>query len=197
MTTNNQHRNDRLFVIFVILFSLFVIWSGKSQTKDSDHYFGLSAGLDIRNASIGSAPTQDKPAIDVLYQFAIVSQNIEVNIGYECFNAIRFDKYSIGVGYHFPLYGRIRHTVIRTVFIPGIEPTMINRWGEEWGGKSAHLTIGGNLALRWHLGDNMAVELLANFLPRTDLEARYPELHSCIPVVANYYFKIIYKIQRS
>ena len=136
----------------------------------------------------------NKPALDVLYQFAMVGQNIEVNLGYEKFKAIYFEKYTVGVGYHFKLYGYIFNKEIKTVFIPSIEPTLIGRWGEEWQCTSSHLSLGGNLALRWHLSDKTAVEFLSNFLPRTDLHTRYPEIHSKVPIVQSYFFKIIYKI---
>ena len=185
--------NQSSIIIFIILFSAFTTYS---QHKDQEHYIYFSGALDFRNAISGSQPTNNKPALDLLYQFGMVGQNIEVNIGYEQFKAICFEKYTIGVGYHFPLYGRIGNTIIKTVLIPSIEPTLIGRWGDEWQTTSSHLSIGGNLSLRWHLSDKIGLELLSNFLPRTDLYARYPEIHSSVPVIMSNYLKIIYKIQR-
>jgi len=196
MTNQNQNRNHVIFWISIIIVTLLVTFKSHSQPKDQEHYLAFSTGLDIKNAIIGSKATGDKPALDLLCQFAMVSQNIEVNIGYERFNAICFDKFTFGVGYHFPLYGRIGNKVIKTVLIPSIEPTLIGRWGDEWECRSSHLSISGNLALRWHLSDKTALEFLSNFLPRTDLYSRYPEIHSSVPIVPSYYLKIIYKIQR-
>jgi hypothetical protein len=192
----NQRKANQTFLLILIFAIALICGIANAQPKDQEHYLAFSAGFDIRNATIGSKVTTEKPAFDLLYQFAMVSKNIEVNIGYERFNDICFDKMTFGVGYHFPLYGRIGNTVIKTVLIPSIEPTLIGRWGNEWECRSSHLSIGGNLALRWHLSDKIALELLSNFLPRTDLSARYPEIHSSVPVINSYFLKIIYKIQR-
>jgi len=180
-------------MVKTILF-LFVTVFSFSQNKDQEHYIYFSGAIDIRNATVGSTPTNNKPAADLLYQFGMVGQNFEVNIGYENFKAIHFDKYSIGIGYHFPLYGYVFGKQIKTVFIPSIEPSLIGRWGAEWQCTSSHLSIGGNLSLRWFLSDKVAIEWLTNFLPRTDLCARYPEIHPSIPVISSNYLKIIYKI---
>ena len=67
-------------------------------------YVYFSGAVDIKNAIVGSNPTKNKPELDLIYQFGMVGNNIEVNIGYENFKVINFDKYSIAVGYHFPLY---------------------------------------------------------------------------------------------
>lgn len=177
-------------ILIVMLFLNCTVFS-------QEHYIAFSAAVDIKNGISGSTPTGNKPALDVFYQASIITPcNVEINIGYESFNKIHFDKYTMGVGYHFPLYGRIGNSVIKTTLIPSIESTLIGRWGKEWQTTSSHLSIGGNLALRWNINDAIAVELLTNFLPRTDLKARYPEKHQKIPVITSNYFKIIYKIQR-
>jgi len=187
-------KNNIQIIAIILIFCLSC--NSYCQNKDQEHYLGFSAGFDIRNAINGSDATKGKPELDALFQFMIVSQGVEINLGYENFNAICFSKYTLGVGYHFPLYGRIGNTVIKTILIPSIEPTIINRWGTEWETRSAHLSIGGNVALRWNINDDFSVEFLTNFLPRTDLKARYPELHSNVPIITSNYLKIIYKIQR-
>lgn len=191
----NEKKANQTFILICLLVFAIICGIANAQPKDQEQYIYVSGAIDVRNATIGSEPTNNKPALDMLYQFGMVGQNIEVNIGYETFNAICFDKMTIGVGYHFPLYGRIGHTVIKTVLIPSIEPTIIGRWGDEWQCTSSHLSIGGNLSLRWHLSDKIGLELLSNFLPRTDLSTRYPELHFSVPIVISNYLKIIYKIK--
>ena len=175
-------------------FFLFMATCGFSQAKDQEHYKYFATAIDIRNAAIGSAPTNNKPALDLIYQAGIVSHNFEINISYESFNRIHFDKYAIGVGYHFPLYGYVLGKQVKTVLIPSIEPAMIGRWGTEWQTTSCHLTISGALSLRWFLTDHLGVELLHTITPRVDLYARYPELHSKIPMIQSNYLKVIYRI---
>lgn len=174
-------------------FFLCIAACGFSQAKHQEHYKYFSTAIDIRNAAFGSRPTNNQPALDLIYQAGIVSHNLEVNISYESFKAIYFDKYAVGVGYHFPLYGCVFGQLLKTVLIPGIEPTMINRWGSEWQTTSCHLTISAGLSLRWFLTDQLAIELLHTMIPRTDLYARYPELYSKVPLIQSNYFKFIYK----
>lgn len=165
-----------------------------AQPKECEHYLSFSMAIDICNATVGSAPTNNKPKLDLLYQFSMVGDNIEVNIGYENFNAIQFDKYTIGVGYLFPIYAHAFGKKIKTVLIPSIEPTLIDRWGANWETTSSHLSIGGNIALRWHLSETIAIEWLMNALPRTDLSTRYPTLNPTAPIKISNYLKIVYKI---
>lgn len=197
MTANNPNTKGIIFLIFLLIISLIMVCNGYSQTRDQEHYIGFSTAFDVRNGIVGSEPTNNKPALDVFYQALIAAPcGVEINIGYESFKSIGFEKYTMGVGYHFPLYGRIGNRVIKTTLVPSVEPTIIGRWGEEWQCTSSHLSIGGNLALRWNLSDKIAVEWLCNFLPRTDLSARYPELHPKVPIVTSNYLKLIFKIQR-
>lgn len=164
------------------------------QKDEKETYIAFSTGVDIRNAIVGSKATGNKPALDVLYQFAMVGQNIEVTINYERFNTIHFDKFSFGVGYHFPLYARIGNSTVKTILVPSVEPlTLINRWGGGWSSNS-HLALGAvNLAFRWNLSDKIAIEWLNNALPRTDLSARYPQLNTSAPIVVSSYAKVLYK----
>lgn len=169
-----------------------------AQQKDKEHYIAFSAAIDMRNVTTGSDASYNKPALDVIFQASIISAvNVEINIGYELFKAAHFDKYAFGIGYHFPLYGCFLGKQLKTTFIPSIEPSIIGRWGTEWQTISSHLSLGGNLALRWNLSDKIALEYLFNGLPRTDLDARHPELYDKIPMTCSNYFKMIYKIQRS
>jgi hypothetical protein len=166
-----------------------------SQSKDKEHYISFSTGLDVKNSIVGSKPTNNEPALNLLYQISIVSDNIEVNIGYENFNRIKFDKYTIGVGYHFPLYGRVFNHQTKVVMVISAEPTIINRWGDNWGTTSSHLTIGGNIGFRGLITDRIGVEYLLNALPRTDLSSRYPEINPTIPIIYSNFVKVYYIIK--
>lgn len=181
-----------------------------TKVAAQDNYLAFSGAFDVRNAIIGSRPTNNESAIDFLAQFSIVSRDVEVNVGYEAFPRLDFSKYTIGVGYHTHLYGNLFGRVIHTVFIPSIEPTIINRHGD-WGGgigydqESSHLSLGLSLGLRWNLSDDIAVEYLFNALPRVDLYAMYGnEMDittgkasiSGVPIVSSNYIKLVYKINR-
>ena len=170
-----------LKIIFLLLTTTVLF----SQPTEKEQYKYFSTAIDIENATTGN--------LDALYQIGLVSKNVEINIGYEHFNAICFGKYTFGVGYHFPMYAYPLGYEIKTVLIPSLEPTLINRWGTEWQCRSSHYTIGANLALRWHITEEFAGELLLNSLPRTDLAARYPEINPTVPIVNSIFAKIIYK----
>lgn len=159
---------------------LFITASSFAQ-QDKDNYIAFTAGFDVRNAIVGSTPTADEPALNYQLQFAMVSNNIEVNLGYEAFPRIDYDRYHIGVGYHFHLYGYALGKALHTTFIPTLEPSLIGRHGT-WGGglsynqTSSHLSVGLSLAFRWNINDNLSFGYRFNALPRTDLSAMYGEM---------------------
>lgn len=169
-------------------------------------YVAFSAGFDVGNATFGSRPTNYKPSLDGLYQFSMVGQNIEGIVSYEHFQEIGFSKFSFGGGYHFPLYGRMFGEVRRTVFISSLDISLINRFDKAYNPKS-HFTLGANLAFRWHLTDDFAVETQLNSLPRVDLKyrneksdtpddlrERYRIVINGLPVVNSVYLKFIWVI---
>lgn len=174
--------------------------------NEKENYLSFSGALDARNLVSGSEPTNNKSGLNYFLQFAMVSRNFEINVGYERFDMIQFSKNTIGLGYHIPLYARIGSMNIKSVIIPSIEPTLINRWGN-WGGgisdeqKSSHLSIGANLAYRIHISDSIAVEYLFNALPRVDINAMYGNSNwkerrsiNGVPIVGSNYIKLVYKI---
>lgn len=176
--------------------------------NDKENYLSFSGALDARNLISGSAPTNNKSALNYLLQFSMVSKNFEVNVGYERFSMIQFSKNTIGFGYHIPLHARIGNKTIKSTIIPSLEPTLINRWGT-WGGgisyeqKSSHISVGGNLAYRIHLSDSIALEYHFNALPRVDLSSMYGSVSTKdkksangIPIIGSNYFKLVYKIAR-
>lgn len=181
-----------------------------STAGAQDNHLSFSAGFDLKNSTLGSAATNNEPALDLLLQFSMVSRDVQINIGYEAFPRLDFNKYTIGVGYHTHLYGNVFRKTIHTVFIPSIEPTLINRHGD-WGGgisynqESSHLSLSLNFALRWNLSDNIAVEYLFNALPRTDLKAMYGKAMnitsgkasvSGVPITGSNFIKFVYIINR-
>jgi hypothetical protein len=61
------------------------------------------------NAAVGSAPTNNKPALNSLFEFAMISnKGVEITVGYESFKAIKFEKYNIRAGYQFQILERVK-----------------------------------------------------------------------------------------
>lgn len=177
-----------------------------SYAQEKDGYIAFSAGFDVLNLVSGSRPTDYKPALDGLYQFSIVGSNIEAVVGYEHFQDISFSKFSFGGGYHFSLYGKVFGEVRRMVIIPSLDISLISRFDKGYNPQS-HLTLGLNLALRWHLTDDFAVETQLNSLPRVDLKYRneksstpddlreqYRFVVNGLPIVNSVYLKFIWII---
>lgn len=190
--------------IYTLLITLTVFSSYSQQQKDT--YISFTSGFDIRNEAIGSEPTNNKPSLNYQFQFGMVGNNVEINVGYEVFPRLDFDKYTIGIGYHFHLYGKALKLPIHTVFIPSIEPTLIERHGT-WGGglsynqASSHMSLGLNLTFRWHINDNTAFEYSFNALPRTDLSSMYGKISTKdrasiagIGIIGNNFLKFTYML---
>jgi hypothetical protein len=187
-----------------LLFFLFTTSILAQNSKE--HYVYFSGALDVKNLIAGSDSAHSKNELDYYLQFGMVGKNLEVNVGYECFKAIQFRKFTTGIGYHFPVYAYIGNGKIKTVIIPSIEPTLIDRWGTRGNAisydlASSHLSIGGNLSLRWHLSNHVAIEYMYNILPRVDIYAQYYNKNSegiasinGVPLVSSNYFKLLYKI---
>ena len=177
-----------------LLLLLLLLTSSGIFAQEKDHYIAVLSGLDIGNASSGGKYTTYNPELNIITKFIMVGKGVEVNVLYERFEAINFSKYGFGIGYQLPLYGRLGNTVLKTTFIPSIEPCLIDRWGEEWEVSSSHLSIGANASFRWFFNDNLGAEILLNAIPRTDLKARYPEINSNVPIVYSSYICLIYKL---
>jgi hypothetical protein len=144
----------------------------------------FSIGSDLRNAVIGSDPTGNKPAANLIYQFAMVSnKGIEVGITYETFKAISFDRYNIQVGYQINVLERLK-------VVPAFNYNIIGRYGSNWGNESSHLAFGANVGLRYKISDTFDVEYNGEVLQRVDLNTKYGGNN----YIYSGYVKLIYKI---
>jgi len=149
----------------------------------------FSTGVDLRNAIIGSKPTDNKPELNYLIEFKMVgNNNVEVGIGFEQFNAIDFNRMYASVGYRFPFIGN-------TILTPTIEPTLINRYND-WGGgisydlKQSFMTIGIGGTLEYSINDKIAVQLYCSALPRPDIKMMY----GTDKIVVSWFLKFVYKV---
>lgn len=167
-----------------LVLSLFAVVISYSQNV----YF--ASGFDVRNAVVGSKPTQDKPELDLLVKFGMVSnKKVEVTVNYEVFSRLDFWKFGFGVGKQIEVSDRIK-------IVPTLEYNLINR-SDDWGGglgyidnASSHLAFGASLPVRFSLNDNWEIEIQSNLLHRTDIKAKYDQDKW---VVSNF-LNIIYKI---
>ena len=144
----------------------------------------FSVGTDVRNSIVGSKPTNNKPEANIIYQFAMISnEGIEVGITYETFKAISFERYNVQVGYQIEPLERVK-------IIPAINYNIIGRYGDKWGCASSHLAFGANVGLRYQISDTFDVEYNGEVLQRVDLNTKYGGSN----YVYSGYLKLIYKI---
>jgi hypothetical protein len=144
----------------------------------------VSAGVDIRNAITGSDATKGKSELDMMYQFAMVSnKGVEVGILYEEFKAISFERYGVQLGYQINVLDRVK-------IVPAINYNIIGRYGGNWGNASSHLAFGANIGLRYSISDSFDIEYNGELLNRVDLNTKYGGNNN----IYSGQLKVIYKI---
>ena len=178
----------------ILLLSL----TGSAQlSKEKDSYLSFSGGFDIRNAAIGSNPTQNKPALNYIVEMHAVSQNVDITVGYEAFPQIKYSRMISGLGYH------IRMNDCLT-FQPSLEASIIKREyvhnyttlngvkGSEIQ-KPGFMAYGLNLAFQFDLSDNFAIQTATNIIQRPDKNYLY---HEDDRYVLSNYLKVILKLNQ-
>jgi len=162
--------------LIILLFPLFV--SGQNVS--------FSAGVDVRNAFVGSQPTQNKPEVDYLLGFNMISFNrFDVGIFYENFNRIKFTRYGCSVGYQLPITEKL-------IVTPSIEFSLINR-GEvekEFSGNGGFMSYGLNCKVQYEILDNFCIGLKGNYIKRNDLSYLYGGTN----LLFSGYLELAYKI---
>lgn len=186
----------------IILPFLFSCAAAIGQTA-KPAYLSVSGGFDIRNAAIGSKPTNDKPALNWLTQFDCVGAGVHIIAGYERFDAIKYDRMFAGIGYEFPLYAYAFNSEIKTAFIPSVDYSIIKRTitetytyeGKQYSttGKAGFGTFGLNLAFQWDLTDHFGLRLATKIQPRPDVEYMYGTKKT---EIANY-VSFVYKFNKN
>lgn len=158
----------------------------------------ISAGIDVRNTTVGSDATRNKPALDYIVRFGMVGSVpkyitvLEAQVGYERFERLDYSRFFFGLGVQ--LYPFKNITVI-----PTIEPSLIDRW-DNWGGglgeikqNSSHFTVGVSLAVRYEVSYHISLEAQSCLLPRTDVYTMYKSLHNNVPIVVNNSLSVLYR----
>lgn len=162
--------------LLLLLFPLFV--SGQNVS--------FSAGIDVRNAVIGSKPTHNKPEVDYLLGFNMISDNrFDVGIFYENFNRIKFTRYGFTVGYQLPITEKL-------IVTPSFEFSIINRNEVErdFYGSAGFMSYGLNCKLQFEVLDNFCVGLKGNYIKRNDLSYLYGGTN----LLFSGYFEVTYNI---
>jgi len=185
-------------IIAICMFSSLVY----SQDKDKDNYFSASWGFDVKNGFVGSKPTGNEPALDWTADLHFVSDDVDYNVGYEQFDAIKFDRRYVSVGYHFYI-SDLNHTPIRFSIQPSIELSNIGRrYNETYIGldglkhsqevPNSWFTPSLNVNWNWDIGKYFAIQLATNWLPRPDTRDIYHLKHN--KYVTSVGFKTVIKI---
>lgn len=161
-----------------LLSTLMIMISLSLFAQDKDSYLSLSYGVDIKNRIVGSSPTGNHPATDYTIDFHAVEDNIDFNLGYEDFNAIKFKRKYLSLGYHFYI-GDVIGTNIKFSIQPSIEWSNITR-GQIDNLQDIHRsysTPSFNINWNWDITKNFAIQLATNMLPRPDLRVIYNQQH--------------------
>ena len=161
-----------------------LLFSGLLYCQEKNSYFSASAGFDIKNAVLGSKPTNNLPSLDLLIGLHAVSGNFELNPEFELFEKIKFRRYAINIGWHFPRYLLLGNKAIRITTIPSLGTAIIARYGGEdrttASGhiiyrRSQHLAFQGNLSFRATLSDRFLLDYTIQATTRPDLNFLYPD----------------------
>ena len=165
--------------------------------------FGISA--DVRNAVIGSKPTNNEPALDYILSANIVTPNhVIIGLGYESFKRIKFESFKFALGYRVPvtewlsipltiephLIYRIHPVTLHKVYIDenGLPQSSNETFTVQR--KDGYLAISYNAGLQFKVSEHFGVELTSCLMRRSDLKALYENNK----LVLSNYAKIIYQL---
>lgn len=146
--------------------------------RDKLNYKFVAFGFDVRNAVIGSKPTNNKPELNYQFKLGAVSKNVEVAIFYEQFKRIDFQAYGVNVGYILPV-------AKKTDLYAGIETGSIIRYKTD-----NFLMYGFNGELRQHIGKNFIIGLQANYRYRSDIDQKNGENDFRFSAMANFIYEL-------
>jgi len=175
----------------LLLFSPFIYGQKAS-------YFSASLKTDIKNSIVGSAPTNNKPALDLMASIHCVGDNFELGVGDELFNQIGFNRFFVNGGYHTQWYIPIGNNDLNFSIIPYVGISSITRYGKPDHeivtpnqtyfiyGRSNHLAVQGGLSFRAKLSDKILIDFTSEALTRQDLKYLYPTDPNKFITISNY-----------
>jgi hypothetical protein len=123
--------------------------------RDTQRYAFVSAGLDIRNAAVGSKPTNNKSELDYTLKLGARDNHFEAAVFYESFPRIEFQAYGVN-------FNGVAEIFKNTDLAVGIELGNIVRYKKE-----SHFMGGLNGEVRYDLG-GVLIGLQLNVRLRTD-----------------------------
>lgn len=155
------------------------MFSSLVNAQDKDNYFSASWGFDIKNGFVGSKPTGNEPALDWIGDLHFVSDDVDYNIGYESFDAIKFNRKYMSIGYHIYI-GDVWSTNIKFSAQPALEWSIIQRGKMEsdQDPNKTYSTPSLNINWNWDLNKYIAIQISTGLLPRPDTREIYHLQHN-------------------
>lgn len=172
-----------------------LMFSGIMLAQEKESYCSISFGTDVKNAVMGSKPTNNKPAADLILNINMVGNDFELSVGDENFSQIGFNRFSVDFGYHSQRYIPLGNYDFDFTMVPSVGFSTISRWGgvdheDSHGnwiyGKSNHIAVQGNLSFRYKLSDRFLIDWTANLMTRPDLMYLYPTDNPKFIVLSNF-----------
>lgn len=149
----------KLITIVILIVGMTMYSQNYNQSyskRDKPNYMFIGLGLDLRNALVGSDPTNNKSALDLNFKVGAIHNKMELLMFYENFDRITFQAYGLNINYVQPIASLTDITI-------GIEAGSIIR-----SSNSNFLMAGGNLELRHQLND-FTIALQGNARIRPDI----------------------------
>ena len=169
----------KIITILILIVGMTMYSQNYNQSyskRDKPNYIFVGLGIDVRNALIGSKPTNDKSELDLNFKIGAIHNKIELLMFYENFNRITFQAYGVNVNYVQPILSK-------TDIVIGLEAGSIIR-----ASNSNFLTGGGNIELRHQLKD-FTVAFQGNARIRPDIWYK----NTSLPIKYSGFIVIYYK----
>lgn len=158
------------------LLSVFLLFglTTNAQQLSKESYLSVSFKTDVKNALVGSEPTDYKPALNYQIKVNMVSDNFELAPGYERFNEIDFERFSLDFGWHSQRYIPLGFKEFDFTIVPSAGFSMIKRYSELEDGHPMFFAVQGSLSFRYKLSDKLLIDWTVEGITRSDIKYLYP-----------------------
>ena len=182
-----------------LLFSMLLLSAVTyGQKAEPETYFSASLSADVTNLAIGSKPTNHESALDLRLKLHAVGKDFEMSPGYERFNQIGFERYSLDFGWHSQRY--IPESWIPFsdedfdfTAVPSIGFSMMDRYGHiveetlHTDGKPMFFAVQGSMSFRKKISDKILLDWTFEVITRGDTKTLYPNDPSKGYTYSNYF----------